>query len=76
MAYLEHNQMQGGAAAASRYANAAVAQPAHEDLSGTAIDAFANLATAIAVDRGIVATLTEANSRLTKQLEDSYQKFK
>jgi hypothetical protein len=53
-----------------------VAQPADEDLSGAAIDAFANLATATAVDRGIIATLTEANSRFTKQLEDSSQTLK
>jgi hypothetical protein len=53
-----------------------VAQPADEDLSGSAIDAFDNLATATSVDRGIVATLTEANSRLTKQLEYSSQTLK
>jgi hypothetical protein len=47
-----------------------VARPADEDFAGRAIDAFVNLATSTAVDRGIVATLTEANSRLTKQLED------
>jgi hypothetical protein len=47
-----------------------------EDLVGSAIYAFANLATATAVDRGIVATLTEANSRLTKQLEYSSQILK
>jgi hypothetical protein len=29
-----------------------------------------------AADRGIVATLTEANSRLTKQLEDTSQSLK
>jgi hypothetical protein len=45
-----------------------VAKPTDEDLAGAAIHAFSNLTTATAVDRGIVATLTEANSRLTKQL--------
>jgi hypothetical protein len=35
-----------------------------------------NLATATAVERGGVATLTEANSRLTKQLDDSSQTLK
>jgi hypothetical protein len=68
--------MQGGTAAASGYANAALAQPVDEDLAGAAIDEFANLATATAVDRGIVATVTESNSLLTKQLEDSSQNLK
>jgi hypothetical protein len=77
MAYRQHKQIKGGGvAAASGYANAAVAQPADEDLAGSAIDAFSNLATATTVDRGIVATLTEANSRLRKQLEDSSQTSK
>jgi hypothetical protein len=30
-----------------------------------------NLATAKATERGVVATLTEANARLVKQLEDN-----
>jgi hypothetical protein len=76
MAYHQHKQMQGGTAAAYGYANAAVAQPAEEDLAGAAIDSFANLATATEMDRGIVATLTEANSCLTKKLEDSSQTLK
>jgi hypothetical protein len=69
MAYFQHKQMQGETAAASGYANAAVAQPADEDIAGASIDTFSNLATATAVDRGIVATLTEANSRLKKNLK-------
>jgi hypothetical protein len=32
---------------------------------------LANLATATAADRGVVAALTQANSRLAKQLEDN-----
>jgi hypothetical protein len=36
-----------------------------------ALDAFANVATATAADRETVAILTEANSRLEKQLEES-----
>jgi hypothetical protein len=47
--------------AASGCANAAVAQPAGDYLAGAAIDAFTNLATSTSVDRGIAATLTEAN---------------
>jgi hypothetical protein len=35
------------------------------------IVALANLATATAADRGVVETLTEANSRLAKQIEDN-----
>jgi hypothetical protein len=35
------------------------------------IGALANLATTTAEDRGVVATLTEANARLVKQLEDN-----
>jgi hypothetical protein len=35
------------------------------------IGALANMATATAADRGVVAALTQANSRLTKQLEDN-----
>jgi hypothetical protein len=35
------------------------------------IGALANLATATASDRGVVATLTETNARLAKQLEDN-----
>jgi hypothetical protein len=40
------------------------------------IGALSNLATATATDRGVVATLTEANSRLAKQLEDRSKKLK
>jgi hypothetical protein len=53
-----------------------VAQPVDEDLAEAAIDAFANLATATAVEFGSVATLTEVNSCVTKQLEDSSQTLK
>jgi hypothetical protein len=37
---------------------------------------FANLATPTAVDRNVVAQLTEANSRLAKQLEDNATSLK
>jgi hypothetical protein len=39
-------------------------------MSEATIGALANLATATAADRGVVAALTQANSRLAKQLED------
>jgi hypothetical protein len=67
--------MQGESAATSGYANAAVVQP-DEDLAEAAIDAFANLASATAVDRAIVVTLTTANARLANQLEESAQALK
>jgi hypothetical protein len=67
--------MQGESGGTSGYAHAAVAQP-DENLTEAAIDAFANLASATAVEQSIVATLTEANSRLAKQLEDSSQALK
>jgi hypothetical protein len=35
------------------------------------IGALSNLTTATAADRGVVTTLTEANARLAKQLEDN-----
>jgi hypothetical protein len=37
---------------------------------------LANLATATAANRGVVATLTEANVCLSKQLEDSYNELR
>jgi hypothetical protein len=40
-------------------------------MSEATIGALANLATATAVDRGVAATLTEANARLVKQLKDN-----
>jgi hypothetical protein len=74
-AYRQHKQMQGESAATSGYVNSAVAQP-DEELAEAAIDAFANLASDTSVDRAIVATLTEANYRLAKQLEESAQALK
>jgi hypothetical protein len=49
-AYHQHKQMQGESAATSGYSNDDVSQP-DEDLAEAAIDAFANLASATAVDR-------------------------
>jgi hypothetical protein len=40
------------------------------------IGALANLATATATDRGVVAPLTEANSSLAKQLQDRSNELK
>jgi hypothetical protein len=40
------------------------------------IGALSNLETSNAADRGVVAALTQANSRLTKQLEDNFAKLR
>jgi hypothetical protein len=71
-AHRQHKQMQGESAATAGYhsANAAVGQTEYQMAEAT-IGALANLATATAADRGVVATLTEANTRLIKQLEDN-----
>jgi hypothetical protein len=69
-AYHQHMQMQGENVGEPGYANAAVAQP-EDDLVEQALSAFSNLSTATAVDIGVVAQLTEANSCLAKQLEDN-----
>jgi hypothetical protein len=45
-------------------------------MAETTIGALSNLATAIATDRGVVATLTEANSRLAKHIEDRSNELK
>jgi hypothetical protein len=60
--------MQGETVGEQGYANAAVAQP-EDVLAEQAMGAFANLETATAVDQGVVAQISEANSRLAKQLE-------
>jgi hypothetical protein len=71
-AHRQHKQMHGGSAATAGYhsANAAVTQNEGQMAEAT-IGALANLATATAVDRGVVAALTQANSCLAKQLEDN-----
>jgi hypothetical protein len=68
----QHKQMQGESAATVGYhsANAAVGQT-EDQMNEATIGALANLATATAADLGVVATLTEANARLAKQLEDN-----
>jgi hypothetical protein len=71
-AHRQHKQMQGESAATAGYhsANAAV-RKTEDQLAESTIGALANLATATAADRGMVATLTEANARLVKHLEDN-----
>jgi hypothetical protein len=73
-AHSQHKKMQAGTAATSGYnsANAAVWQT-EDQLYEATIGALANLSTATstAAEQSIVATLTEANTRLAKQLEDN-----
>jgi hypothetical protein len=63
-------KMQGesAATAVNHSANPAVGQT-EDQLAEATIGALANLATATAADRGVVATLTEANARIGKKLE-------
>jgi hypothetical protein len=71
-AHRQHKKMQSESAATAGYhsANAAVGQT-EDQLAEAIIGALANLAMATAADRGVVATLTEANARIVKQLEDN-----
>jgi hypothetical protein len=71
-AHRQHKQMQGESAATAGYhsSNASVRQT-EEQLAEATIGALANLTMVTAADRGVVATLTEANARLVKQLEDN-----
>jgi hypothetical protein len=70
-AHRQHKQMQGETAANAGFHSANAAMTQNEDqMDEATICALANLATATAADRGVVATLTQANSRLVKQLEE------
>jgi hypothetical protein len=71
-AHRQHKQMQGESSAKAGYhsANAAVGKTEGQMADAT-IGALYNLVTATAADRGVLATLTEANARLVKQLEDN-----
>jgi hypothetical protein len=75
-AYRQHRQRQGETIGSQAFANAAVTQASEDDLAEQALRAFANLATATAVDRNVVAQLMEANYRLLKQLEDNVTSLK
>jgi hypothetical protein len=68
----QHKQMQGESSATAGYhsANAAVTHIEYQMAEAT-IGSLANLETATAADRGVVTALTQANSRLAKQLEDN-----
>jgi hypothetical protein len=69
-AHRQHKQMQGESAARAGYHSVNAAVTHNEDqMAEATIGALANLATATAADRGVVAALTQANSRLVKQME-------
>jgi hypothetical protein len=71
-AHRHHKQMQGESAATAGYHSSNAAMTQNEDqMAESTIGALANLATANAADRGVVAALTQANSRLAKQLEEN-----
>jgi hypothetical protein len=73
----QYKQMQGESAATAGYQSANSAMNQNEDYMAEAtIGALANLATATASDRGVVAALTQANCRLAKQLEENSFEFR
>jgi hypothetical protein len=69
-AHRQYTQTKGETAAHAGFysANAAMTQTEYQMAEAT-IGALANRATSTAADRGVVAALTQANSRLVKQLE-------
>jgi hypothetical protein len=76
-AHHQHKQMQVESAAISGYHSANAAMTHNEDqMDESTIGALENLTTATAADRGVVAALTQANSRLAKQLEDNSSKLR
>jgi hypothetical protein len=71
-AHRQHKQMQVESTATFGYHSANTAVTHNKDqMAESKIGALANLATATKADRGVVAALTQANSRLAKQLEDN-----
>jgi hypothetical protein len=71
-AHRQHKQMQGESAATAGYHSSNAAVTHNEDqMAESTIGALSNLSTATAADRGVVAALTQANSRLAKQLNDN-----
>jgi hypothetical protein len=71
-AHRQHKQMQGESAAKAGYHSANTVVTHNEDqMAEATIVALSSLTTSTAADRGVVAALTQANSRLAKQLEDN-----
>jgi hypothetical protein len=71
-AHRRHKQIQGESATTAGYhsANSVVTQN-EDQMAEATIGALTNMETATAADRGVVAALTQENSRLAKQLEDN-----
>jgi hypothetical protein len=64
--------MQGESAATAGYHSANAAVTHNEDqMAEATIGGLTNLATATEADQGVVAALTQENSRLAKQMEDN-----
>jgi hypothetical protein len=73
----QHKHIQGESAATAVYHSVNAAVTHNEDqMDEATIGALANLATETAADRGMVASLTQENSRLAKQLEDNSTELK
>jgi hypothetical protein len=71
-AHRQHRQMQGEPAAHAVYHSAnAVMTQSEDHMAEATIGALENLATSTTADRGVVAALTQTNSRLVKQLEEN-----
>jgi hypothetical protein len=71
-AHRQHKQVQGESTATYGYHSANTAVTNNEDqMAEATIGALANLATATAANRGVVAALTQENSCLAKQPEDN-----
>jgi hypothetical protein len=71
-AHRKYKQIQGETAAHSRFHSANPVMTQKEDhMVEDTIGALANMTTATAADTGVVAALTQANSRLVKQLEET-----
>jgi hypothetical protein len=76
-AHRQHKQMQEESAAIAGYHSASATVTHNEDqMAEATIVALANLATATVSDQGVVEALTQANSRLDKQLEDNSNEFR
>jgi hypothetical protein len=71
-AHCQHKQMQGETAANAGYHSANAAMTQNEDqMAEATIGVLTNLATSTAADRGVLAALSQSNSRLVKQLEEN-----
>jgi putative hemolysin len=71
-AHRQHKQIQGGTAAHAGFHSANTAMTQNEDqMAEATIGDLANLVTATASDRGVVAALTQSSSRLVKQLKNT-----